>query len=92
MRHDTYNTDRSYMIRCMNMKACTYYISWYMYKKIMKPCLNKTREAKIQPRGSYTHQTCPYTKHKQGNQKEKPGKNTHHQGGGDQRGKEAPRP
>lgn len=40
MRYDRSNTDRSKMMKCMNMKACTDHISSYTYKKIMKPSLN----------------------------------------------------
>lgn len=72
-------------MKCMNMKARTDHIPWYTFKKIMKPSIKKTRDSKLQPRTSYTHQTSTHNKQiSKEIKKEKPGNNAYHQGGGDQ--------
>lgn len=38
------------MTKCL---TCTDHISWYIYKKIMKPIFNETREAQLQLRETY---------------------------------------
>lgn len=58
-------------MRCMNILACTNHISWYTYKKIMKPIVTKTRTTKVQPRASLTHTTSTNNKKHKQNKKRK---------------------